>query len=143
VANASLTRRVTFSAAHRYRRPEWDDAKNLAIFGACANPHYHGHGYSCDVTVTGPIDPVTGFLVDLAALDRILAAEVRDRFDHKNINLDVPEFADGKLVPTGENLARFIFERVDRAMHATLGPDVMLLDVTIAEDTLLRASYRL
>jgi 6-pyruvoyltetrahydropterin/6-carboxytetrahydropterin synthase len=143
VANASLTRRVTFSAAHRYRRPEWDDAKNLAVFGACANPHYHGHGYSCDVTVTGPIDPITGFLVDLTALDRILATEVRDRFDHKNINLDLPDFADGKLVPTGENLARFIFERVDRAIRATLGPDVMLLDVTVAEDTMLRASYRL
>jgi 6-pyruvoyltetrahydropterin/6-carboxytetrahydropterin synthase len=107
--HAELTRRVTFAAAHRYRRPEWDDARNAAVFGACARPNYHGHSYVCDVTVHGPIDPVTGFCVDLAVLDRVLRAEVHERFDHRTNTLDVPEFADGRLVPTGENLARFIF----------------------------------
>ena len=98
---ASLTRRISFSAAHRYSRPEWSDEKNASTFGACAWPNFHGHSYVCDVTVSGPIDDKTGFIVDLAVLDRILKSEVTDRFDHRNINLDVPEFADGKLVPTG------------------------------------------
>jgi 6-pyruvoyltetrahydropterin/6-carboxytetrahydropterin synthase len=134
---ASLTRRVTFAAAHRYRRPEWDDARNDAVFGLCARPNFHGHSYVCDVTVRGPIDETTGFVVDLGLLDRVLRAEVKDRFDHRNINLDVPEFADGKLVPSGENLARFILERVQRA----LGDATAVTAVTVAEDDTLRATY--
>src|SRR5690606_18122351 len=113
---AYLTRRVTFAAAHRYRRPEWDDERNAAVFGACAHPNFHGHSYVCEVTVSGSIDPLTGFCVDLGELDAILAQEVRDRFDHRNLNLDVPEFADGRDVPTGENLARLIFGRVQRRL---------------------------
>ena len=136
---ATLTRRVTFAAAHRYRRPEWDDARNAATFGLCARESYHGHTYVCDVTVSGPIDGTTGFLVDLGLLDRVLQREVRDRFDHRNINLDVPEFADGRLVPTGENLARFIFERVAQA----LGPAASVTGVTVAEDETLRVTYAL
>jgi 6-pyruvoyltetrahydropterin/6-carboxytetrahydropterin synthase len=135
--STSLTRRVTFAAAHRYRRPEWSDAENEAAFGLCARPSYHGHGYTCDVTVRGPVDARTGFCVDLALLDRILAEEVRDRFDHRNINLDVPEFADGRLVPTGENLARFVCERV----QAALGDGVTVVRVTIAEDQTLSVTY--
>src|SRR5437763_3689148 len=107
-----LTRRVTFAAAHRYRRPEWSDERNEQVFGLCARESFHGHSYVCDVVVMGEIDPVTGMIVDLGLLDRVLASEVRARFDHRNINLDVPEFADGLLVPTGEELARFIFTRV-------------------------------
>jgi 6-pyruvoyltetrahydropterin/6-carboxytetrahydropterin synthase len=135
---ASITRRISFAAAHRYRRPEWDDAKNEAVFGACARPNYHGHSYVCEVTVTGPIDETTGFIVDLGDHDRALDTEVRQRFDHRNINLEVPEFADGLLVPTGENLARFIFERV----QATLLDKVRVTSVTVAEDASLSASYR-
>jgi 6-pyruvoyltetrahydropterin/6-carboxytetrahydropterin synthase len=135
---AELTRRVAFAAAHRYRRPEWDDATNEAAFGPCARPSFHGHSYTCDVTVRGRIDDATGFVVDLAALDRVLAREVRDRFDHRNINLDVAEFADGQLIPTGENLARFILERVQRG----LGDAVTVTQVTVAEDTTLSATYR-
>jgi 6-pyruvoyltetrahydropterin/6-carboxytetrahydropterin synthase len=134
---ASLTRRVAFAAAHRYRIPEWSDQQNEQTFGLCARPSFHGHSYVCDVTVTGPIDDTTGFCVDLGVLDRILAIEVRDRFDHRNINLDVPEFADGKLVPTGENLARFIFERVERA----LGGAATVVRVTVAEDATLSTTY--
>ena len=134
-----LTRRVTFAAAHRYRIAEWSDAKNEATFGPCARVSFHGHSYTCDVTVTGPVDSVTGFAVDLGQLDAVLHAEVRDRFDHRNINLDVPEFADGRLVPTGENLARFICDRV----QAALGDATRVTRVVVAEDATLSATYEL
>jgi len=141
---ASLTRRVIFAAAHRYRKPEWDDARNAATFGSCARPNYHGHTYTCDVTVGGSIDETTGMIVDLAVLDRILAAEVRDRFDHRNINLDVPEFGDGKLIPTGENLARYVAQRVQAALVRERGgrTDVKVIEVRVAEDPTLSATYR-
>lgn len=132
-----LTRRVTFAAAHRYRIASWTDAQNEATFGLCARPSFHGHSYVCDVTVTGDVDPMTGFVVDLPALDRALQTEVRDRFDHRNINLDIPEFADGGLVPSGENLARFIGERV----QAALGSAARVTRVVVAEDPTLSATY--
>ncbi|MDB4891021.1 MAG: hypothetical protein JWL61_2876 [Gemmatimonadetes bacterium] len=132
-----LTRRVTFAAAHRYRISSWSDERNEATFGPCARPNFHGHSYVCDVTVTGDIDPVTGFLVDLPALDAALQTEVRERFDHSNINLDVPEFGEGGLMPTGENLARFIGERV----QARLGNAILVTRVVVAEDPTLSATY--
>ena len=134
----TLTRRVQFAAAHRYRRPEFDDATNAATFGLCARPNFHGHSYVCDVSVSGPVERTTGMLVDLGLLDTILQDEVRSRFDHRNINLDVPEFgeADG-LVPTGEELARFIAERV----QARLPEAVRVTRVVVAEDATLSATY--
>jgi len=138
MASAFLTRRITFAAAHRYRLPEWSDEENQRVFGVCARPNYHGHSYTCDVTVRGDIDDRTGMLVDVSTLDGALALEVKDRFDHRNINLDVPEFAEGKLVPTGENLARFIFQR----LRAVLGDVVRVTEVTVAEDATLLCTYR-
>ncbi len=135
---AYLTRKVTFSAAHRYRRPEWTDEQNEKAFGLCARESFHGHSYVCEVTVAGEIDPITGFVADLGDLDSILSEEVKNRFDHRNINVDVPEFADGKLIPSGENLARFIFDRVS----ARLPESVQLESVKIAEDRTLSALYR-
>lgn len=132
-----LTRRVAFAAAHRYRIADWSDERNAAVFGLCARPNYHGHSYVCDVTVTGEIDPVTGFIVDLGLLDEVLQREVRARFDHSNINLDVPEFADGGLMPTGEELARFICRRVQTA----LGARARVTRVSVAEDATLSAAY--
>jgi 6-pyruvoyltetrahydropterin/6-carboxytetrahydropterin synthase len=135
---AYLTRRVHFAAAHRYRRPEWTDEKNEKTFGLCARESFHGHSYVCEVTVAGNIDPMTGFVVDLGELDAILAEEVKNRFDHRNINMDVPEFADGKLIPSGENLAKFIYDRVG----ARLPREVTIDNVKIAEDRTLSATYR-
>ena len=136
----SLTRRVLFSAAHRYRRDDWSDGENDAVFGACANPHFHGHSYTCDVTVAGPVDEETGFVVDLGFLDQVLQREVRDRFDHRNINLEVPEFASGRLLPTGENLSRFIAERVQAALaHST----ALVIRVRLAEDATLSSTYEI
>lgn len=131
---AQLIRRVRFAAAHRYRKPEWSDEKNLEVFGLCARPNYHGHTYTCAVTVEGPIDDATGMVIDLALVDRVLETEVVARFDHRNINLDVPEFGEGRLIPTGENLARFVFERVQSALGA-----VRVRSVQIDEDETLSA----
>ena len=133
-----LTRRITFAAAHRYRRPEWSDARNAEVFGLCAREHFHGHTYTCTVTVMGEVDPTTGMVIDLGLLDRALQTEVRERFDHRNINLEVPEFADGKRIPTGEELARLICERV----QAALGDAAQVSEVTVAEDETLSSAFR-
>lgn len=135
---AYLTRKVSFAAAHRYRRPEWSDEQNQKTFGLCARESFHGHSYVCEVTVAGEIDQQTGFVADLGQLDEILADEVKERFDHRNINVDVPEFGDGRLIPSGENLARFIFDRV----AARLPHNVRIESVKIAEDRTLSAMYR-
>ena len=133
----SLTRRVTFAAAHRYRRPGWSDERNFAVFGNCSRLPWHGHTYTCDVTVAGPVDPMTGFVVDLAVLDDILAREVMERFDHRNINTDVPEFAEGLLVPSCENLAAFVAARV----QAALGPRGQVTRVWLSEGPTLWAEW--
>jgi len=127
--HATLTRRLTFSAAHRYRRPEWSDAKNAEVFGACAHPNWHGHTYTCEVTVGGAIDPQTGFCADLAELDRVLAERVHARLDHRNLVLDVPEFAEGRAIPTSENVAWWIA----REVQAGLGGTARVLRVRLAE----------
>lgn len=111
-----LTRRVRFSAAHRYHRPEWSEERNRAAFGPCANPHGHGHDYVLEVTVAGEVDPETGFSVDLPRLDAVLRDEVSGLWDHQHLNHVVPEFAPGGLVPTSENILRLAWERVARRM---------------------------
>ena len=137
MARLSLTRRVTFAAAHRYRRPEWSEARNLEVFGNCSRAAWHGHTYTCDVTVSGPVDPVTGFVVDLRRLDEALDAEVMARFDHRNINTDVPEFAEGLLVPSCENVAAYIAERV----QAALGARAQVTRVWLSESPTLWAEW--
>jgi len=113
---AYLTRAVRFAAAHRYHRPEWSDEENRRVFGACANPYGHGHTYTLEVTVRGEIDPVTGFSVDLAALDRILDEQVYRVFDHQHINHAIDEFAYGRLVPTSENILAYLWPRIADAL---------------------------
>lgn len=145
MGTAALTRRVHFAAAHRYRRPEWDDARNAAVFGACAHPAFHGHSYICDVTVSGPVDPTTGMILDLGLLDRVLASSVHDHLDHRNLNLDVPAFAEcaGGTIPTGENLARYIADRVQAALAgAGTAPETRVSEVRVAEDATLWATYQ-
>ena len=126
-------------AADNERLPEqWSESENAKVFGASADMNYHGHDYICDVTVRGQPDSRSGMVVDLAELDRVLSREVRDRFDDKTINVEVSEFLDGRLPPSGENIARIIFERV----RASLVSEVHVTEVTVAEDDTLRASYR-
>jgi 6-pyruvoyltetrahydropterin/6-carboxytetrahydropterin synthase len=137
MARLSLTRRVIFAAAHRYRRPEWSEERNLEVFGKCARAPWHGHTYTCDVSVAGPVDAMTGFVVDLRALDEILEREVMARFDHRTINTDVPEFAEGLLVPSCENVAAFIADRV----QAALGVRAQVTRVWLSESPTLWAEW--
>lgn len=109
---AFLTRRITFAAAHRYYRDEWSEERNRAVFGACANPHGHGHNYRLEVTVQAPVDERTGFSTDLAQLDAILREEVQMPLDHQHLNHAVPEFRDGGAVPTCENIVRWLWPRI-------------------------------
>jgi 6-pyruvoyltetrahydropterin/6-carboxytetrahydropterin synthase len=134
MATAQLIRKVRFAAAHRYRKPDWSEERNIEVFGLCAHPNYHGHTYTCSVAVEGRIDDETGMVMDLGKLDEVLQAEVVARFDHRNINLDVPEFAEGRLIPTGENLARFIFDRVQTALGT-----ISVRSVRVDEDETLSA----
>ena len=99
----SVFRKENFNAAHRLHNPEWAEEKNQQVFGKCNNPNYHGHNYEVIVKVTGEIDPVTGYVIDMKVLSDIVQEHVTRRFDHKNLNLDVPEFK--LLNPTAENIA--------------------------------------
>ena len=120
--SVTLYRKAHFNAAHRLCLPEWSDEKNRSVFGKCSNPNYHGHNYELEVGITGPIDPVTGFVIDVAELKAIIKTEVEDPFDHKNLNLEVSEFAE--LIPTVENIAKIIWEklrgRIDQQYQITV-----------------------
>ena len=89
----AVIRRVTFNAAHRLFRADWSEERNREVFGLCSNPNYHGHNYTLFVRVTGDIDPETGYVLDLKVLKDIISEEVTGPFDHSNLNLDRPEFA--------------------------------------------------
>jgi len=106
----TIHRKAHFNAAHRLFRKEWTDAKNNAIFGKCANPNYHGHNYELIVSVTGNIDPLTGFVMDMKLLKDIIKQKVETPFDHKNLNLDVIEFKN--TIPTVENIAVVIWNKL-------------------------------
>lgn len=103
-----ITRRERFNAAHRLFRPEYDDARNLEVFGKCSNPNWHGHNYVLFVTVSGQVNPDTGFLVNLKWLSDIIRKHVIDKLDHKNVNLEV-DFMAGRIAST-ENLAIAIWQ---------------------------------
>jgi 6-pyruvoyltetrahydropterin/6-carboxytetrahydropterin synthase len=114
----SLTRRYAFPASHRLCRADWSDAQNHRTFGKCANTNGHGHNYALEVTVTGPVDPETGMIVNLADLDAFVQARVLNDFDHANLNEQIPEFRDA--IPTTENLCRVIFSRLSEFMHGRI-----------------------
>jgi 6-pyruvoyltetrahydropterin/6-carboxytetrahydropterin synthase len=109
----SLTRRYRFAASHRLHTPRLNESENQRVYGKCSNPYGHGHNYSVEVTVSGPIDPATGMIANLAQLDPYVETRILEAFDQKYLNEQVPEFAPEKsLVPTTENLCRVIFQRL-------------------------------
>lgn len=105
-----VCRRETFNAAHRLFNPAFSEEKNEAIFGKCNNPNYHGHNYTLLVCVDGEIDPETGYVIDLKILSDIIDEEVKEPFDHRNLNLDCPEFKE--LIPTAENITLVIWNKL-------------------------------
>ena len=106
----TVSRKAHFNAAHRLYVKSWDKKKNESVFGKCSNEYYHGHNYELIVNVTGNVDPVTGMVMDLKDLKDLIKAEVEDAFDHKNLNIQVPEFAD--LIPSAENIAIVIYNKL-------------------------------
>ena len=103
----AVTRKAHFNAAHRLFNPNWDEQKNIEVFGLCSLPNYHGHNYELDVTITGEVNPDSGFVINLKYLKKIIKENIEDRFDHKNLNLDTEEFKN--LNPTSENIAIVIW----------------------------------
>lgn len=110
-----ITRRETFNAAHRLFKPEWDDEKNLEVFGKCSNPQWHGHNYVLYVTVKGEVNPDTGFLVNLKDLSKVINQYILEKVDHKNINVEV-DFMQGKYAST-ENLAISIWQQLQEPVR--------------------------
>ncbi|MFA7472745.1 MAG: 6-carboxytetrahydropterin synthase [Spirosomataceae bacterium] len=103
----SVFRKESFNSAHRLHNRAWSDEKNAAVFGKCNNPSFHGHNYELIVKVTGPVDPETGYVIDMGKLGALVRELVVDKFDHRNLNLEIAEFAD--LNPTAENIAIVIY----------------------------------
>lgn len=126
----TLTRVFEFAASHRLHAPALSEAENLRLFGKCNNPAGHGHNYLLEVTVSGQPDPLTGMLIDLGSLDEVVKSEVVDRYDHRNLNVDMPEFADRPT--TSEIVALEIFDRLSAAFSAKL-PGAELARVRLHE----------
>ncbi len=120
----TVSRKAHFNAAHRLYRKDWSDEKNAKVFGKCNNPNFHGHNYELTVSVTGEIDPETGYVIDTKILADLIKLHVEDAFDHKNLNLDVPEFAD--LNPTAENIVVLIWQKLRKHIHDNKDLEVLL-----------------
>jgi 6-pyruvoyltetrahydropterin/6-carboxytetrahydropterin synthase len=133
----TLERTYRFSAAHRYYRPEWTEEENRARFGKCANSPGHGHDYRVTLVVGGEVDPLSGFVIDLVELDRVVSERVLDRLDHHQIDASIPEFAPGARIPSCENVALWIRDQLREALPAS----VELQSVRVAENDDLAATW--
>ena len=122
----TVHRKAHFNSAHRLHRKDWSDAKNFEVFNKCSNPNFHGHNYELIVSLTGEIDPETGYVYDLGILKNYIKSEIEEAFDHKNLNIEVPEFKD--LNPTAENIAVVIYEKLRKLL-----PQHLDLKVTLYE----------
>lgn len=122
----TVHRKAHFNAAHRLFRADYSDEKNRDVFGKCSNPNYHGHNYELVVGVTGPVDPETGFVIDMKILKDLIREHVEDSFDHKNLNIEVPEFK--SLNPTAENIAVVIWNKLRKHIPEDLEIEVVLFE---------------
>ena len=122
----TVSRKAHFNAAHRLYRKDWSDEQNDDIFGKCSNPNFHGHNYDLIVSVTGPIDPNTGYVMDMKVLKDYITSEVEDAFDHKNLNIEVPEFAD--TIPTAENIVVVIYNKLKKILTSEQSMEVVLYE---------------
>jgi 6-pyruvoyltetrahydropterin/6-carboxytetrahydropterin synthase len=135
-----LTRRATFSASHFYWNEAWTAKENERVFGRCANRNGHGHNYTVEVTVGGEPDPSTGFVIDLKGLKSMMEREVLEAYDHRHLNFEVPEFAAGKAIPTTENIAIAVWNRLKTKIAAVEG--ATLAKVRVYETPEIFAEYR-
>lgn len=127
-----VTRRYRFAASHRLHAAQLDDEQNRKLYGKCNNPYGHGHNYEVEISALGPLDRATGSAVDIAALDRLVARQILEPFDHRNLNSEVAEFE--RAVPTSENLAAEICRRLKHNWGAAFPGEWPRLDkVRIAE----------
>ena len=122
----TVSRKAHFNAAHRLHRSDWSNEKNIAVFGKCNNPNFHGHNYEVIVNVTGSIDKETGYVMDMKILKSLIKEEIEDKFDHKNLNLDVEVFKD--LNPTAENIAVVIYNILEPKLASNLDLEVTLYE---------------
>lgn len=123
---ATVHRKAYFNAAHRLFVKEWNDEQNFSVFGKCSNPHYHGHNYELITSVSGEIDPQTGFVIDLKILNDIINQEIKEKLDHKNLNLEVEEFK--TLNPTVENIAVVIWSILRKHLKKDLDLEITLYE---------------
>ena len=121
-----VSRQAHFNSAHRLYRADWSFEKNQEIFGLCNNPNYHGHNYELIVSVTGEIDPITGYVMDMKVLKDLIKSEVENAFDHKNLNLEVPEFKE--MNPTAENIAVVIYNKLRPHIESDKDIEVVLYE---------------
>lgn len=133
-----LTRRASFSASHYYWNETWSAEENSRVFGRCANRNGHGHNYTLEVTVAGEPDPTTGFVVDLKWLKQVIEERIMDAWDHRHLNVEVPEFAHAN--PTSENLAIAAWNRLAPAVHSASG--ATLSRIRVYETPEIFAEYR-
>jgi 6-pyruvoyltetrahydropterin/6-carboxytetrahydropterin synthase len=122
----AVIRREHFNAAHRLYKKDWTDEQNTQTFGKCSLPHYHGHNYELEIRVTGEIDPVTGYVMDLKVLSDLVNEKVLERFDHKNLNVDTEEFK--SLNPTAENIAVVIYDLLRPHIKSSLDLFIRLFE---------------
>lgn len=122
----TVNRKAHFNAAHRLYNNEWSDDRNSDVFGKCANPHFHGHNYELIVSVTGEINPRTGFVMDMKLLKDLIKVEIEDVLDHKNLNIQIPEFEN--LNPTVENISVFIWNKLRPHISNELELEITLFE---------------
>ena len=122
----TVSRKAHFNAAHRLYRKDWSDEKNNSIFGKCNNPNFHGHNYELIVSVTGAIDSETGFVIDMKVLKDLIKEEVEEALDHKNLNVEVPEFKN--LNPTAENISVVIYNKLRPKISRDLDLEITLFE---------------
>lgn len=123
---ATVIRKSRFNAAHRLYVKSWSEEENNKVFGLCNNPNFHGHNYHLEVSVTGEIDPVTGYVIDLKIVKDLIQSEVIEPFDHRNLNLDTKEFEN--LIPTAENIAMVIYNKLRAKMEERFDISVKLFE---------------
>jgi len=122
----TVHRKAHFNAAHRLYRKDWSDEKNFAIFSKCANPNFHGHNYELIVSLTGEINTATGYVYDLGKLKDLIKSEIEECFDHKNLNIEVPEFKE--LNPTAENICVVTYQKLRKHLPTDLDLKITLYE---------------